>query len=190
MLEKLLKIFNFIDSRIYFFLNRKKLKNTTFTIISDNCWWWFVYQDLKLIYNSPFVGLFLFPECYLKLISNFKENIILPLHFIQKYESKYASKLEFSYPIGTLLGTDIEIHFLHYSTEGEALIKWNRRKKRINFDNILFKINGNFSNRAWVEKFKKIPLKNKLILDEWFAKKYTYHRKIQIIKYLNNLNTQ
>ena len=46
------------------------------------------------------------------------------------------------YPIGKL-GNDVEIHFLHYKSETEAQEKWNRRLKRMNFNNILFKFSDN-----------------------------------------------
>ena len=40
------------------------------------------------------------------------------------------------YPIG-IIGS-AEIHFLHYESEQEALAKWNRRKARIDMDNLYF----------------------------------------------------
>lgn len=36
---------------------------------------------------------------------------------------------------------DIEVVFLHYKSEEEAYQKWNRRKKRINYNNLIFKFN-------------------------------------------------
>lgn len=38
---------------------------------------------------------------------------------------------------------DVEICFIHYKTFNEALEKWERRKKRVNFDNLIFKNNDN-----------------------------------------------
>ena len=47
------------------------LKNKDFVIISDNCWGGAVYQWYDRPYNSPFVGLGIYGECYIKLLSNF-----------------------------------------------------------------------------------------------------------------------
>jgi len=64
------------------------------------------------------------------------------LRFIPTNKSKYYDKIKLlkkdSYPIG-ILGDDIEIHFLHFSNAEEVLEKWTRRKKRMNYQNLLIK---------------------------------------------------
>ena len=40
------------------------LQNTNFSIISNNCWGGYVYQEQNLPYQSPFVGLFLYAKDY------------------------------------------------------------------------------------------------------------------------------
>jgi uncharacterized protein (DUF1919 family) len=66
-----------------FFLRRKinkqikntnvtSLKNTDFVIIANNCFGGQVYKSFGLPYNTPFVGMFLYGPCYLKLLQNFK----------------------------------------------------------------------------------------------------------------------
>jgi len=54
---------------------------------------------------------------------------------------------------------------LHYSSEAEAAEKWNRRLKRINFNNLFFVFSpneGEFKD-SHMERFSKLPFKNKLI---------------------------
>jgi len=53
-------------------LLRSQLKNRNFTIVSNNCWGGEVYRGFGLPYQTPFVGLFLFPACYIKLLKNLK----------------------------------------------------------------------------------------------------------------------
>lgn len=192
---------NIIDSKIYFFLNRRKLKNKSFTIISDNCWAWYVYQNLKIQYQTPFIGLFLFPECYEKLLGNFEIVIQKDIFFIPPKTSKYASVTKETYPIG-VIGWDIEIHFLHYNSEEEALLKWSRRKKRINMNNLIFKVScrNPLQNLSLLNCFQKLHPKNKIVfVGEPFPdaiycpelliwnEKYIYHKHLDIISYLNNL---
>ena len=106
--------------------DRKNLKNSDFVLISRNCWGGQVYQQLGLPYNSPFVGLFFFGPCYMKLLRNFDAYMNMDLGFIEK--SRYPEALN-DYPIGVL--GDVEIHFQHYGNKEEAKQKWEKRKKRM-----------------------------------------------------------
>jgi len=89
-------------------------------------------------YNTPFIGLYVFPHCYLRLLQNLRGYLESPLTFIEasKYgivdEGRKNGSWPF-YPIGCL-GGDIEIHFMHYFSESEAREKWNRRTSRMNWD--------------------------------------------------------
>ena len=67
------------------------------------------------------------------------------------------------YPLGHL--GDIDIHFLHYSSIEEARTKWEKRKKRINWDNIYFKFdNKDSASEEILSKMDNLPYSNKLIL--------------------------
>ena len=113
-----------------FIINRfekRRLKNAEFILISNNCWGYSLYGDIGRPYNTPFVGLFLFPECYIRFLENFETCINSTINFSD--HSRYIQKKP-SYPIG-ILQNGIEIHFMHYKTEQEALQKWNRRMERL-----------------------------------------------------------
>lgn len=119
-------------------LQRKRIKNTDFTIISNNCWGGGIYEVLGLPYKTPTVGLFFFSECYVKFLQDLKGNLNQEIHFINesKYEKGNQLRASSYYPIG-MIGDEIEIHFLHYTSEDEAREKWDRRKSRVNFENLL-----------------------------------------------------
>ena len=136
--------------------------NTDFVIISRNCWGGQVYQYLQKPYNTPFVGLFLFGPCYMKLLSDFDYYMQLEMDFISV--SKYPESKN-NYPIGLL--KDVEIHFQHYETVEEARDKWNRRRDRMvkntDKDNYFFMV----CDRRRVDlqdltKFHELPFKNKV----------------------------
>ena len=87
------------------------------------------------------------------------------MEFISTAESKYCdvlkSRKQFC-PIGKL--DDIEIVFLHYASTEEALEKWERRKARVNYNKLLFKISSsNFCNDQILDEFDALPC-NKIIL--------------------------
>lgn len=194
--------------KIVRFLRRKLfLNNITFSIISNNCWGGRVYQRYNLPYLSPTIGLMFFADEYIKFVSNLEYYLSLELKFINKCDSKYYNVYKEKnkyYPIG-LLG-DIEIVFLHYKSEGEAYDKWNRRKERINWNNLVIKFNDqNLATEEHIEKFDKLPFKNKIcfvakpmpniksaiFMKKYYGEKYVlsdvsgYEKYLDITKYLN-----
>jgi uncharacterized protein (DUF1919 family) len=145
------------------------LKNNSFSIISDNCWGGFVYQYFNLPYRTPFVGLFVFSPDYIKMLSDLKFYLSCDINFIPHQESKYKSQLiEYGtfgkYPIG-LLGGDIEIHFLHYENESEAKLKWQRRLKRVDYDNLIIKFcDRDLCSEDLIRKFFLMNYEKKIFL--------------------------
>jgi len=142
------------------------LKNKDFVIISDNCWGGAVYQWYDRPYNSPFVGLGIYGECYIKLLSNFDYYMNLELKFKPQEESIHSYQFKTSfYPMGVL--EDVEIHFVHYKTSKEAKEKWTKRKNRMleiqDKDNYFFKICDDWkANDEQINAFHNLPFKNKV----------------------------
>jgi len=140
----------------------------SFTIISNNCWGTHVYQKLKIEYQTPFIGLFLDPESYLNLISDFRKNVAKPLKFKPASDHFYINKLRQTtnghYPIG-YLSEKIEIQFVHYDSEKEAEEKWNRRVERIAKDDtrLFFKFcDRDGCSFEQLKRFDSLPFKNKV----------------------------
>lgn len=180
--------------KISLFLKKKyyyaHLKNKSFTIISNNCWGGDVYQMYGLKYLSPTVGLYLYESDYIKFISDLKKYLSQELVFIKPNESKFYPKLceEFGcekllFPIAKIL--DIEVMFLHYDDEEEARQKWERRKKRINYSNILFKLSDRTDcNEQIIRTFCSLPYKNKICFTK---KEYPDLECAVCVETLNNL---
>ena len=149
----------YILQPIYNLYCRKHIKNKSFTIISNNCWAGGIYQDLKLPYATPTIGLFFYPEDYICFLEDLKNCINAPLEFTKK--SKY-NNVNSKYPIG-LINNKIEIHFLHYKTEKEAKSKWNRRVKRINWNNLYIKMDDRDGcTLDIIKRFDQLPFKDKI----------------------------
>ena len=103
--------------------SKKSLKKQ-FCIVTNNCYGTKYYHKNKLQYNTPFIGLFLYSECYIKLLENFN-------HYIHTkprpcLKSKYGDK---KYPVMKI--KDIEVHCIHDKNVKESIEKWERRKKRM-----------------------------------------------------------
>lgn len=165
-------------------INNLKVKNKKITIISNNCWGGIFYRNHDLEYLSPTLGLFFMGDEYIKFIYNLKECIASDLMFIKKDESKYCDylkKINYSNPIGVVNG--VEIMFLHYKDEQEAYEKWNRRKNRIQWDNIIYKFSDqNLCSYKNLEDFEKFEAKHKILFT---TRKYDGIDSIQIKKYKN-----
>lgn len=161
--------FVFYLKRVRYIRRLPKLLDNDVTIVCSNCFGGRLYQDRKLTYLSPFAGLFFFADDYVGFLEHFDDYIQRKLHFITIDECKWEiARQKFPsrphpYPIARIEGTDIEIHFLHYTTQTDAENKWHRRICRMNKQKILFI--GMEQNCPSVEaklRFAALPFANKL----------------------------
>lgn len=161
MKEKIKKIY----FRLFGPLKARKFNFTDFTIISNNCFGGIVYRNHHLPYLTPTAGMFIMPKDYIKFIYNLEYYLsIIPLE-IQLEQSSYFDYLKsinYTGVIGKI--DDVELMFLHYDDFNEARTKWERRKKRVNFDKIIYKFND--QNNCTIEELKEFeafPAKNKIL---------------------------
>ena len=103
---------------------RKEFYAKDITFISQNCIGGIIYHDMGMRFNSPTINLYFLANDFIKFVENLEHYININL--IMKENTN----------IVTGILDDIEIYFLHYKTNDEALEKWNERKKRINWNNI------------------------------------------------------
>ena len=73
-------------------LRRRRLKNRSVSIVSNDCWSSFMYRFYGLPFNSPFVGLFIMPDHYLAMLEN-PEVLATPPRMTSSAESVYAGRL-------------------------------------------------------------------------------------------------
>lgn len=132
---------------------RSRLKNTDFSIISLNCCGTIIYRDMEMPYLSPTNNLSMSVSDYMKLAEN-----------LRWYMAQELTEVEADapYPVG-MLG-DIKIYFVHYKTFEDAKEKWERRRERINWDNLFFMTMEKAGNtRELMERFEQLPCRNKVI---------------------------
>ena len=104
---------------------RSRLTNDDFTIICPNCIGGIIYNRLGKKFLSPTINMWMSHKDFVKFVSNIKYYISLNVEFIESNEKT---------PVA-MLG-DIKLHFNHAKSEETALVDWNRRKSRINYDNM------------------------------------------------------
>lgn len=147
-------------------IRKKKINKEKFTIISNNCWGGEVYESYNLIKQSPTVGLFFMASDYIKFLKNIHYYLNQQLEFINPQSSANINhfkndKSYGNYPVAKL--GDIEIFFMHYKSENEAIQKWNRRIKRIDWNHILYKFNDqNDCTLKEIKEFSELPVRHKI----------------------------
>lgn len=183
---------------------KNKLNSIDFSIISNNCFAGIVYQHFNLQYNTPTVGLYFYPDEYIKFCKKFDYYIGQKLTFIKASNSKYFDDLKKNHYENVIVGMldDVEIVFLHYKTEREAKDKWERGVHRLS-KNIIFKFNDqNGATYENLRDFDALPYKNKIMFtarnypeftSNVFCKKYKSASFIKedyysVYKYINLVN--
>jgi uncharacterized protein (DUF1919 family) len=143
----------------------------------------------KPSYNTPFVGLFLYGQCYIKLLQNFDFYLKQDLVFVTK--SAYKDTIQ-AYPIALLY--DVELHFLHYKTQHEVIDKWYRRlerlKEQINYDNFFFQISDqDLIDENIIQTFHKLDFKNKLSFSAFDIEGLNNQQHVNVYKQYNQFKT-
>jgi len=138
---------------------RRRLRNKNVSIISSNCNGGVLSSDLGLGFNSPFVNLFIKASDYINILNDLKGYMSEELRFVKEYDSIYGNV---SYPTAYL--RDAKIYFMHYLTEDEARSACERRRERINWDNlyILFTDRSQCSEDD-LRNFDKLPFEHKIV---------------------------
>ena len=144
---------------------KSRIRNKDFTLLSNDCYGAEIYKWLQIEYKTPFVGLMLMAPCYIKFLSRPEYYWSLPVTFIDKsmYEKMDAARARNRrYPLARL--DDIEIHFLHYTSEQEAIAKWQRRIDRINWKclYVKFVMDKDYADASHLQQFGQLPYKNKV----------------------------
>ena len=150
------KILYFVKKKIAE-LNRKKYvknnyedyKGEALSLISCNCIGGMIYHDIKTKFTSPTINLYIESPDFIKFCMNLK-------YYLSNDNITFIQNT--TYPIGKI--DDILIHFLHYKTNDEALLCWQRRTKRVNYENIkiIFSDRDNF-NESLLADFYRLPYK-------------------------------
>ena len=111
---------------------RKRLQTQRITILSSNCNGGIISHDLGLQFCSPTVNLFFRAEDFIRFCENLRYYMGIDT-LTQCLDTSITSAV--SYPVACL--GDILLFLVHYKSIEEAQEVWNRRKKRVDYDNIV-----------------------------------------------------
>lgn len=114
--------------QVYFrYKQRKRLKNKHFTLLTGNCVGGYLYHELGLPFRSPTINMMILNQDFKKFILNLDHYLsLVPTPCVdQRYPNVPSASLD-----------DIILHFTHYSSSSEGIDAWEKRKQRIDFNNI------------------------------------------------------
>jgi len=172
MKQELKKIIKTIYGVIY----RLRIKKNI-SIISNDCCAGCIYSDVGFKFLSPTINLYINGSDFLKFVNNIEEYFNSELIEYKKHEKDY--------PIGIIKNTvlgDVKIDFIHYKNFEEAKNKWNERKQRVDFSNILILYHVNDENIEYINEILKLNFNKKIIA--YKTQKIVKHNDIIILRRL------
>ncbi|MBQ2687952.1 MAG: DUF1919 domain-containing protein [Clostridia bacterium] len=120
----------FVKSNVFAIYRRKKMRkrlnNTTATLLCPNCMGGTLFHDLGLQFRSPTINTMMYQGDFIKFATNLDYYLDTNLEFFKHSE--------YTFPCAKL--NDITIHFSHYTCKEDAETKWLDRKSRIDRDNL------------------------------------------------------
>lgn len=130
------------------------MTNHSFSIISSDCTAGCVCKDLKEQMRSPTRNFYFNADGYIKFCSNLEYYLNLSLtEDTEPVETEYL----------TAMCGDIRLFLVHYDSIHQAQEEWERRKGRVNFENIFFLMNDrNFCTEEYIAAFDALPYPNKV----------------------------
>lgn len=131
------------------------LQRSRLSILSVNCFGGLFSNELGLPFFSPFVNLFLGNTDFIKFLH--KPHEYLKQELIYKGKT-FDSRKTFEFPVA-MLG-NIALNMMHYKTFEESVDAWEKRKRRINWDNLFIMTWS--TNREELEQFDKLPYDKKV----------------------------
>lgn len=139
-------------------LNLKKfmdLKKSLPSILVHNCWGGLTCHHLGVEFRSPLVNMYLEEADYLKLLCQPKLYMQEELSFDYIAYSEYLQR---EFPVCKC--GDIKLYCNHYRSFEHAKECWERRKLRINWDNLFVMFFTENEERA--KEFDKLPYEKKI----------------------------
>ena len=112
---------------------RSRIKNKDFTLIAQNCVGGVIYSQLGMEFSSPTINMFIEDENFLKLVQNLEYYMSVEPHPVN---DAFQDPVEPSVVYPKIGIDDIELCCLHYKNCADAIAAWNRRRKRVNLNNV------------------------------------------------------
>ena len=133
----------------------QKLRRAKLSILSQNCWGGLIYHSFGLKFLSPTINLYAPDRDFLRLLSDPRLHLDSELRF---YSTNFDDEAQREYPVMTLGSS--KLHMIHYNDDVSARRKWEDRRLRINWYNLLVMMYT--ERRDVLEEFDRLPFGKKV----------------------------
>lgn len=147
---------------IYRNRQRIRLKNRKFSLLTGNCIGGYLYHQLGLPFLSPTINMMILNQDFKKLILNLEHYLsITPIIYEDdKFPDVPSAKID-----------DIILHFTHYNSSEEGIAAWEKRKRRIDIDNLYVIISDIDLSSKDIEELQSAKVKKIVVMT---SKDYNY----------------
>ena len=147
---------------IYRNRQRIRLKNRKFSLLTGNCIGGYLYHQLGLPFLSPTINMMILNQDFKKLILNLEHYLsITPITYEDdKFPDVPSAKID-----------DIILHFSHYNSSEEGIAAWEKRKRRIDIDNLYVIISDIDLSSKDIEELQSAKVKKIVVMT---SKDYNY----------------
>lgn len=147
---------------IYRNRQRIRLKNRKFSLLTGNCIGGYLYHQLGLPFLSPTINMMILNQDFKKLILNLEYYLsITPITYEDdKFPDVPSAKID-----------DIILHFTHYNSSEEGIAAWEKRKRRIDIDNLYVIISDIDLSSKDIEELQSAKVKKIVVMT---SKDYNY----------------
>lgn len=147
---------------LFDFKRYSQLIQNPITILSDDCWGGYVYNRLGLPFSSPLINIYWDRHEYAKFILDPLFYLKSELTLVESGDLRKGIT-----PIGQLgnESRNVKLNFVHNIDFTEAKTQWDRRKKRVNPNNLFVKmgfLSSDPNKQSFLEAFKHVPY-NKIL---------------------------
>lgn len=164
-------------------MERRKLKNRQFSILSQNCVGCVMLHDLGQPFNSPTVNLYMSSPDYIVFLERPSVFIGQQLTFVES-DKRYPKGLLYYDDDG--IEKSISLYFPHDNDIEKIQNDWLRRSKRVMYDNLfVIATDRDGLTRDILDRFSKLPYEHKILLS---SKPYPEYPFVQYYKEYKELD--
>ena len=147
--------------RIVRYRNRNRLRNRSFSLVTNNCIGGIISHDIHLRFLSPTVNLSFTNDGFILFCQHLVYYLSIPVEEV---------KSDKGYPVGVLKGEygDVLLYFMHYDSFLEAKNKWEERASRVNMENLFILMEAQKCDESILHQFDELEFPNKVILTEGY----------------------
>lgn len=161
---------------------RFRLRNSNFSIISQNCIGGVMLHDLGQRFNTPTINLYFRSNDFLCFLENLEKFLSASLHFVPSEKKYPKAELEIEN------GKKVCLYFPHDNDLNKIENDWDRRKRRVVFDNLfIIMTDRDGLTEEGLKRFDNLSYKHKILLSHKAHPNYDFIQYYPMYSHLEQI---